>query len=52
MTARGRELFYNPFWPLHAAQALEADPDFERWPPADSWAAKQRADILKAAGKG
>ena len=26
LIAMGRELMYNPFWPLHAAQELNVDP--------------------------
>ena len=32
LIAMGRELMYNPFWPLHAAQELEVDPNFDMWP--------------------
>jgi len=30
--ALGRELMYNPFWPLHAAEQLGADTDNSLWP--------------------
>ncbi len=32
LVALAREALYNPFWPLHAAQALNADIDFQIWP--------------------
>ena len=28
---------YNPFWALHAAQALNTDPEFSMWPPQYKW---------------
>jgi len=44
LVALGREIMYNPFWPLHAAQALNADPDFSLWPP---WAVDRREQIRR-----
>ena len=32
LVALGREIMYNPFWTLHAAQALDADQDCAMWP--------------------
>ena len=31
LIAIGRQALYNPFWPVHAAQALGCDADFEMW---------------------
>lgn len=43
--ALGREIMHNPFWPLHAAQELGADPDFNMWPPQYKWGVDRRAQI-------
>ncbi|WP_459615093.1 NADH:flavin oxidoreductase/NADH oxidase [Bordetella sp. 2513F-2] len=37
LVALGREMLWNPNWPLHAAQALGADPDFGMWPREFGW---------------
>jgi len=47
LIAMGRELMYNPFWPLHAAQELDADPDFSLWPKQYKWGINRRAKIEK-----
>ena len=47
LIAMGRELMYNPFWPLHAAQELDADPNFEMWPDQYRWGVNRRAAITK-----
>jgi 2,4-dienoyl-CoA reductase-like NADH-dependent reductase (Old Yellow Enzyme family) len=47
LVALGREIMYDPFWPLHAAQTLQADPDFEMWPPQYKWAVDRREQIRK-----
>lgn len=47
LVALGREIMYDPFWPLHAAQALGADPDFELWPPQYKWAVDRREQIRR-----
>ena len=47
LVAIGREALHDPHWPLHAAQALGADPDWSRWPPAWGWWLSKRA---RAAG--
>ncbi len=47
LIAMGRELMYNPFWPLHAAQELNVDPNFDMWPEQYRWAVSRRADIVK-----
>ncbi|MEM7253899.1 MAG: NADH:flavin oxidoreductase/NADH oxidase [Pseudomonadota bacterium] len=45
LVALGRELMYNPFWPLHAAQALGCDPESELWPKQYGWGVKRRDEI-------
>ncbi len=47
LIAMGRELMYNPFWPLHAAQELNVDPNFNLWPDQYRWAVNRRANIVK-----
>lgn len=37
LIALGRELLLDPFWPLRAAEALGADPDFSSWPEQYGW---------------
>ncbi len=44
--ALGRELMYNPFWPLHAAEKLGANPDNALWPKQYAWAIIRRQEIL------
>jgi len=43
LVAIGREALFNPHWPLHAAQALGADPQFANWPPSWGWWLDKRA---------
>ncbi|MBT5663881.1 MAG: NADH:flavin oxidoreductase/NADH oxidase [Rhodospirillaceae bacterium] len=50
LIALGREIMYNPFWPLHAAEALDADPKFTMWPEQYGWAVKRRSEITGFAG--
>jgi len=50
LIAIGRELMYNPFWALHAAQALEADPEFEMWPEQYKWGVNRRGKIAEFKG--
>lgn len=45
LVALGREIMHNPFWPLHAAQALGADPECGMWPDQYGWAVRRRAEI-------
>ncbi len=45
LVALGREVMYDPFWPLHAAEALGVDPDYEMWPTQYAWAVDRRAQI-------
>lgn len=47
LVALGREIMYEPFWPLHAAQALDVDPDFALWPEQYRWAVDRRAQIKR-----
>ena len=37
LIAIGREALTHPHWPLHAAQALNADPAWRAWPPSYGW---------------
>ena len=47
IVALGRELMYNPFWPLHAAQELKADANFELWPKQYKWGISRRDELFK-----
>jgi len=47
LIAMGRELMYNPFWSLHAAQELKVDPKFSLWPKQYRWGINRRAEIKK-----
>jgi 2,4-dienoyl-CoA reductase-like NADH-dependent reductase (Old Yellow Enzyme family) len=47
LVALGRELMYDPFWPLHAAAELGVDPDFRMWPEQYAWAVDRRAQIKR-----
>lgn len=46
LVALARELLYDPFWPLHAAQALGADPEFAAWPEQYGWYLTRRAKAM------
>ena len=37
LVAIAREALYDPFWPRHAAKALELDPEYRDWPPQYGW---------------
>ena len=50
LIAVGRELMYNPFWALHAAQALNADPEFSMWPPQYKWGVNRRGKLAEFKG--
>ena len=50
LIAVGREALWDPNWPLHAAQALGADPDFARWPVQYGWWLTRREALLKKQG--
>lgn len=45
LIAIGRELMYDPYWPLRAAQTLGCDPDHKLWPLSYGWAIQRRAEI-------
>jgi 2,4-dienoyl-CoA reductase-like NADH-dependent reductase (Old Yellow Enzyme family) len=45
LVALGRELMYDPFWPLHAAEQLGVDPEYKMWPEQYAWAVDRRAQI-------
>jgi 2,4-dienoyl-CoA reductase-like NADH-dependent reductase (Old Yellow Enzyme family) len=48
LVAVGRELMYDPFWALKAAEALGCDPDCKMWPSSYGWAVARRAEIKAA----
>jgi 2,4-dienoyl-CoA reductase-like NADH-dependent reductase (Old Yellow Enzyme family) len=50
LIAIGREALYDPNWPLHAAQALGADPQMERWPVQYGWWLVRRENLLRKLG--
>ena len=37
LVAIGREALFDPYWALHAARELGADPEFRLWPRAYGW---------------
>lgn len=37
LVAIGRQALVDPFWPLHAVQHFDIDPDFKRWPHQYTW---------------
>ncbi|MGH6943076.1 MAG: NADH:flavin oxidoreductase/NADH oxidase, partial [Geminicoccaceae bacterium] len=39
----GRELLYNPNWPLHAIAELEGEGGYDVWPPQFEWSLRKRA---------
>ena len=50
LIALGRELLDDPNWPLHAAQALGADPGFGQWPVQYGWWLTRREELLRRQG--
>ena len=50
LVAVGREALWNPNWPLHAAQVLGADAEFERWPVQYGWWLTRREALLRKQG--
>ena len=50
LIAIGREALYDPNWPLHAAAALGADPEFEHWPVQYGWWLTRREGLLRKLG--
>jgi 2,4-dienoyl-CoA reductase-like NADH-dependent reductase (Old Yellow Enzyme family) len=47
LVALGREIMHDPFWPLHAAETLDADPNFKMWPEQYAWAVDRRSQIAR-----
>jgi len=50
LIAVGREALFDPNWPLHAAAALGADPEFAQWPQQYGWWLARRESLLKSLG--
>ena len=50
LIAIGREALYDPNWPVHAAQALGADPEFAKWPHQYGWWLTRREQLLRKLG--
>lgn len=50
LIAIGREALYDPNWPLHAAAALGADPEFAQWPQQYGWWLTRREGLLGKVG--
>ena len=50
LIAVGREALYDPNWPVHAAQALGADPEMARWPVQYGWWLTRRETLLRKLG--
>ncbi|TWT11860.1 NADH:flavin oxidoreductase/NADH oxidase [Reyranella sp. CPCC 100927] len=46
LIAIGRQALYEPFWAVHAAQALGCDPDFALWNPEYGWWLEKREHTL------
>ncbi|MBL8675450.1 MAG: NADH:flavin oxidoreductase/NADH oxidase, partial [Rhodospirillales bacterium] len=46
LVAIGRQALHDPFWALHAAQALGCDPEFAMWPPEIGWWLEKRSKTL------
>jgi 2,4-dienoyl-CoA reductase-like NADH-dependent reductase (Old Yellow Enzyme family) len=46
LVAVGRQALYDPYWGLHAAQALGCDPGFALWPEEIGWWLEKRSKIL------
>lgn len=50
LVAIGRQALYDPFWPLHARQALNPDLEFQDWNESSAWWLRKRADALVRQG--
>ncbi len=50
LVAVGREMMYDPFWALKAAESLGCDPNSAMWPSNYGWAIARRSEIMVAAG--
>lgn len=48
----GRELLYNPNWPLHAMLELEGTDAYDFWPPQFEWSLSKRARWAAKYGSG
>lgn len=46
LIAIGRQALYDPFWALHAAEALGCDPGFGMWPDEYGWWLAKRSQTL------
>ena len=46
LIAIGRQALYDPFWALHAAEALGCDPGYAMWPDEYGWWLDKRARSL------
>ena len=46
LIAIGRQALYDPFWALHAAEALGCDPGFALWPDEYGWWLAKRSQSL------
>ncbi len=47
LIAIGREALRDPFWPVHAAEALGCDPDYALWPEEYGWWLEKRLFSLR-----
>lgn len=50
LVAIGRQALYDPFWPLHARQALQSDPQFQGWDESSGFWLRKRALALEQLG--
>ena len=51
LIAIGRQALYDPFWPVHAAEALGCDPDYAMWIEEYGWwLEKRRHTLVRANG--
>ena len=50
LIAVGRQALYDPFWPLHALQALAPDNEFKHWNESSGWWLQRRANALAKFG--
>jgi 2,4-dienoyl-CoA reductase-like NADH-dependent reductase (Old Yellow Enzyme family) len=46
LVAIGRQALYDPHWPLHAAEALGCDPNFDLWPDEYGWWLNKRSQVM------